>query len=97
MYVLQSADDKHPAGTTVEAGLPDIEGAVGGVFVWGEGGTGAFLDSVKENPADYTVDSSMSHQWRTPKFNASNSNVIYGKSDTVQPLARFVNIWKRVS
>lgn len=96
-YVLQCSDNNHKAGTTVEAGLPDIEGAVGGVFVYGEGGSGAFLDSVKEHPADYTVDSSMSHQWRTLKFKASNSNVIYGKSDTVQPPARIANVWKRVS
>ena len=95
--VIQASDDKHAAGTTAEAGLPEIAGAVGGVFVWGEGGTRAFLDSVKENSADFTVNSSMSHQWRTLNFKASNSNVIYGKSDTVQPPARFVNVWKRIS
>lgn len=97
MYVLQSADDKHAAGTTAEAGLPEIAGAVGGVFVWGEGGSGAFLDSVKEIPADYMEKSPMGHQWRSLMFKASKSNSIYGKSDTVQPPARFVNIWKRVS
>lgn len=96
-YVLQCSDDSHKAGTTVEAGLPDIEGAVGGVFVWGDGGTGAFLDSAKESSADFTVYDPMSHQWRSLKFKASKSNVIYGKSDTVQPPARIVNVWKRVS
>ena len=96
-YVLQCSDANHKAGTTVEAGLPDIEGAVSGIFAWGEGGNGAFLDSVKEGPADFTVYNPMSHQWRSLKFKASNYNVIYGKSDTVQPPARIVNVWKRVS
>ena len=30
-------------------------------------------------------------------FDASRSNPIYGRSDTVQPPARIVNVWKRVS
>lgn len=96
-YVLQCSDDTHAAGTTVEAGLPDIKGAVAGVLVWGDAGGGAFLDSVKEGPVDFVVNSSMSRQWRTLDFKASNSNVIYGNSDTVQPPARIVNVWKRVS
>lgn len=74
-------------GTEIKAGLPDIEGAVGGVFAWGDSGIGAFLGSVKETSADFTVYNPMSHQWRTLKFKASNSNVIYGKSSTVQPPA----------
>lgn len=74
-------------GIEIEAGLPEIAGAVGGVFVWGESGIGAFLDSVKEGPADFTTYSPMSHQWRTLKFEASKANAIYGKSGTVQPPA----------
>lgn len=31
------------------------------------------------------------------KFDASKSSPIYGNSDTVQPPARIVNVWKRVS
>lgn len=34
---------------------------------------------------------------RTLTFRASKSNGIYGNSDTVQPPARIVNVWKRVS
>lgn len=96
-YVLQCSDENHKAGTMVEAGLPDIKGAVGGVFVWGDVGIGAFSNSVKEGPADFTAYTPMNHQWRTLKFEASNYNVIYGNSDTVQPPARIVNVWKRVS
>lgn len=96
-YVLQCSDDTHAAGTTVEAGLPEIRGAVSGVLVWDESGNGAFSGSVKENPIDFMVNNSMRHQWRSLIFKASNSNVIYGKSDTVQPPARIVNVWKRIS
>lgn len=74
-------------GTEIKAGLPDINGAISGVFVWGDSGIEAFLGSVKEGPADFTVYNPMSHQWRTLNFKASNSNVIYGKSSTVQPPA----------
>ncbi len=31
------------------------------------------------------------------EFFASNSNSIYGKSDTVQPNTIVINVWKRVS
>ena len=31
------------------------------------------------------------------EFDASKSNPIYGNSDTVQPPARIVNVWKRIS
>ena len=31
------------------------------------------------------------------RFDASRSSSIYGNSDTVQPPARIVNVWKRVS
>ena len=96
-YVLQCSDDTHKAGTTVEAGLPDIEGTVYGVFVYSDTGTGAFSGSAKENSEAFTRHEPRSQQWRTLKFKASNSNIIYGKSDTVQPPARIVNVWKRVS
>ena len=96
-YVLQCSDANHKAGTTVEAGLPDINGAISGVFAWGDSGSGVFSDSKKEGPVDFTVYNPMGHQWRTLDFKASNFNVIYGNSDTVQPPARIVNVWKRVS
>lgn len=74
-------------GIEIEAGLPDINGAIGGVFVWGDSGSGVFSDSKKEGPADFTTYNPMSHQWRTLDFKASNFDVIYGKSSTVQPPA----------
>lgn len=104
MYVLQSADDKHAAGTTVEAGLPNITGYVNnnlsvGIYGTSEQGQlgGAFYTGaittwfpVRSNNTDGT-------QYVGFNFDASRSNAIYGKSDTVQPPARIVNVWKRIS
>ena len=97
-YVLQCSDDNHKAGTTVEAGLPNITGFLGdsygpsgsfwevsGAFRGRETGN-RFFRNEDNNPAPMNID-----------FNASWSNPIYGKSDTVQPPARIVNVWKRVS
>ena len=105
-YVLQCSDDSHKAGTTVEAGLPDIRGNVTlndhiGIndfssFVF-DGADGCFSASGSGQRAivgavgDATIDNG------TLTFSASKSNGIYGKSDTVQPPARIVNVWKRVS
>lgn len=98
-YVLQCSDDKHKAGTTVEAGLPNITGFLNGDD-YGIPGTflevsGAFKGrkignrSPRAKDDDYGV--------MDIDFNASWSNPIYGRSDTVQPPARIVNVWKRVS
>ena len=95
--VLMGASDGHPAGSTVEAGLPNIvfnlsdnyfgesPTGTGGVSVSVKGGT--HLRSGGNMPATY---GNMS-------FEASGSNSIYGNATTVQPPAYFVYIWKRVS
>lgn len=90
--VLQGSDANHTAGTTIEAGLPNIEGDP-----W-TGGDGTFNPS----GAFYKVsDGSNIKQLYTNvayphlKFDASRSSSIYGNSDTVQPPAYVVNIWQR--
>lgn len=104
-YVLQCSDDNHKAGTTIEAGLPDITGSF---TVVGDGsesnwisnthGQGAFYDVVDNSNRQYYAhcvfndNSGTYHQ----AFDASRSNPIYGRSDTVQPPARIVNVWKRI-
>lgn len=100
-YVLQCSDDNHKAGTTVEAGLPNITGKATfilsdgenqtsypdiGCFYWGMYDHGWKSNSINEGPAK-----------RDLLFDASRSNSIYGRSVTVQPPARIVNVWKRVS
>lgn len=100
-YVLQCSDDSHKAGTTVEAGLPNITGKATflqtdgtnetdypdlGCFYWDIYNYGRRMSPTNEGPAK-----------RDLLFSASRSNSIYGNSDTVQPPARIVNVWKRVS
>ena len=91
--VLMGASDTHAAGSTVEAGLPNLTGNSGignwtmtsasGVFAAkGPSSKTAYVDNAYAGALD---------------FDASRSNAIYGASDTVQPAAYYVYIWKRVS
>lgn len=93
--VLMGAGTGYTAGTTVEAGLPNITGSfvadvrmnsheVSGAFT-----AGKWLASTGENSSDS----------RVYKFSldASKSNAIYGRSNTVQPAAYYVHIWRRVA
>ena len=93
--VLMGAGSGHAAGTTVEAGLPNITGSfvadvkngkhkVSGAFTAGDviGVTGEY--------------SSYSQVYKF-SLDASKSNAIYGRSYTVQPAAYYVHIWKRVA
>ena len=104
--VLMGASYAHAAGTTVEAGLPNITGSVVpkltniyNSFISESGATmtGAFYNTGVFSPyggADAAVTNSV------PKdlyFDASRSNPIYGRSATVQPAAYYVHIWRRVA
>lgn len=85
-------------GTSKEAGLPDLSGQVGYIKSIGDGSywqginmnTGVFKSSqqtVKTSPTATTAAESTSHSQppSTVVFKASDSNSIYGNSDTVQP------------
>ena len=90
---LQSVKGKQVAGTTVQAGLPNITGTAGNLGqVGGKVTTGAFYDAGLSGDVDYA-----SVVGYKVGFDASRSNPIYGKSDTVQPPAYLVNIWKRTA
>ena len=96
--VLQGADSSHAAGTTAEAGLPNITGKFG----WGASGLfevadGAFsgiprasANGIFSDPGDPTA-------YKQAQLDASRCSSIYGKSSTVQPPAFFVYIWKRTA
>ena len=103
---LMGASYAHAAGTTVEAGLPNITGSVVpkleniyNSFISESGATmtGAFYNTgvfSSYGGADAAVTNSV------PKdlyFDASRSNSIYGRSSTVQPAAYYVYIWHRVA
>ena len=92
--VLMGASYAHVAGTTVEAGLPNI--------------TGSFVADVKKGEhkvsGAFTAGSAIATTGEYNNFSdvykfsldASKSNAIYGRSATVQPAAYYVHIWRRV-
>lgn len=84
------------AGTQRSAGLPNITGTVKTNAAWSSGGSsGAFYDHIvsgewvggnnHQNYHDYSV------------FDASRSNPIYGRSNTIQPPAYMVRAWVRTA
>lgn len=93
--VLMGAGNAYAAGTTVEAGLPNITGSFVADVKKGEHKvSGAFTaGNVITSTGEYNTFSDVY------KFSldASKSNAIYGRSATVQPAAYYVHIWRRVA
>ena len=93
--VLMGAGSGHAAGTTVEAGLPNITGSfVANVRFNYNKTSGAFTVS---NSAASTSANNSDAGIFTYSLDASKSNAIYGRSATVQPAAYYVHIWRRVA
>lgn len=104
--VLMGAGSGHAAGTTVEAGLPNITGSfttkstdVGGSPFSGDANILSAKGSLtfSEKSASYSGYTGHSGSQYDIQFDASRSNPIYGRSYTVQPAAYYVHIWKRVA
>ena len=101
--VLMGASGTHAAATTAEAGLPNITGSmVEGVADQGPFRTekylicaGAFRGVKKSNA--YAGHARYEGANYDLYFDASASNAVYGASDTVQPPAYYVHIWRRVA
>lgn len=98
---IWGASDTHPAGTQLEAGLPNITGS----FEIGQsngtapiatisGAFGALYGNTSKGLADI---SALSNAPKGVTIDASRSNPIYGASDTVQPPAYCLYIWRRVA
>lgn len=93
--VLMGASYAHAAGTTVEAGLPNITGSfVANVRFNYNKTSGAF--TISNSAAKTGADNSDAGIF-TYSLDASKSNAIYGRSATVQPAAYYVHIWRRVA
>ena len=93
--VLMGAGSGHAAGTTVEAGLPNITGSfVANVRSQNHEVSGAFTAG---NVIAYTGGNSNDAYTHKFSLDASKSNAIYGRSYTVQPAAYYVHIWRRVA
>ena len=96
--VLMGASSSHAAGTTVEAGLPNITGGFGGVSNYNGQGAAATFGSFKMG--DTSINDTRAGPglpFHPVTFSASSSSSIYGSSNTVQPPAYFVWIWRRIS
>lgn len=106
---IWGASDTHPAGTKLEAGLPNITGTTSTRALKSEYETGVFLTREKGALKSTAVDSTEKFtnlivtEDGTSKYggslaiDASLSNPIYGASDTVQPPAYCMYIWRRVA
>ena len=96
--VLMGASSSHAAGTTAEAGLPNITGtANGGVLSMSTPSSdgafgGKYYDTNSRHGGGDKGDWFKTYN-RT--FDASKSNAIYGASNTVQPAAYYVHYWQR--
>ena len=94
--VLMGASSAHAAGTTVEAGLPNITGTLSNIMgtIWASpSGSGAFSGKY----IGTSLENGNSGNYSNISFDASKSNAIYGRSSTVQPAAYYVHIWHRVA
>lgn len=78
-------------GNIIEPGLPNILGNITAtvdnkILHWGKG-SGATQGKDYESFRDSTIDDRMLSGYQSMQFDASESNPIYGKSETVQPPA----------
>lgn len=81
--VLWGADDRHNAGSTIEAGLPNITGRLGPMDdMFDEVVEGVFY---KGDNRSFDATSTMSGGGWYLGFDASRCSSIYGKSTTVTP------------
>lgn len=105
--VLMGASDTHLAGTTVEAGLPNIKGSfearphmsgnkfAGGSITGGDGKLFAHSIQTSNNLNNSMTETGNAYKSDVVFFNASASNSIYGAPTTVQPPAYFTYTWLR--
>ena len=105
--VLMGASSTHAAGTTAEAGLPNIFGVM---HFWGDrdGVQGCGEGLANTGPLQCDINSKSEHvpavgeagignTYSRVYLNASWSSSVYGASDTVQPPAYYVYTWRRVA
>ena len=97
--VLQGSDSNHNAGTTIEAGVPNITGTATLVASTSGSttGTGAMSGSSNSGTSSYGGGSGNDNN-AVVRFDASNSSSVYRNDvTTVQPPAFVVNIWRRTA
>ena len=99
--VLMGASDSHKAGSTVEAGLPNITGQIAYNSNHGLVSSNSAVSSGCVFPGasirNGALTGNNTAQTRDLAIDASRSSAVYGRSDTVQPAAYYVYIWLRVA
>ena len=98
--VLQGATGSQVAGEVIEAGLPNITGSAtckklgkANMHLVNQGALYISSDTGREGSGDGSDGSPCAIM----NIDASRSSSIYGNSQTVQPPAYLVNIWKRTA
>jgi len=88
--------DGSNGNTTIEAGLPNITGSLKlNDDIAFQSSSGAFtLDDYYARDVSSNRSGSQAH---TANFSASKSSGVYGNSNTVQPPAYVVNVWRRTA
>lgn len=95
---IMGASEDHPAGTTVEAGLPNITGSATVDSGAGLMRTDSILSGAFVRGATLSWQpSTQNYKGNALSFDASKSNAIYGASNTVQPASYYFNIWIRTA
>lgn len=84
------------ANTIIEAGLPNITGDFSPTGLAGIANSNGCFSTISNVDTDYKQAIRTGYGARI-RFNASSSSTIYGKSNTVQPPAYIVNVWRRVA
>ena len=102
---LMGASSTHPAGTTAEAGLPNITGelisrasgssSVGGSITAGYGAFKISVSSAGGSDVPVAFQGGLISPDRI-NLDASYVSPIYGASATVQPPAYYSYVWKRI-
>ena len=100
--VLQGADSRHSAGSTIAAGLPNITGTIYYAKDTTFSSSPTLISGWTENQSASSNQPGNSGNLTSIRsgygtFDASRSNSIYGNSTTVQPPAYVVNIYRRTN
>ncbi len=95
--VLMGASTSHAAGSTVDAGLPNITGKLSGFGSYYASEYGGAFSGTRNSAYGCGGDGSTRGYAQVATFDASRSSAVYGGSDTVQPAAYYVHIWRRTA
>lgn len=76
----------------MEAGLPNITGAINGTVLWVASKRGCFSNSL-DITENYTGTIALTKQISNIDFNASLVSSVYGNSSTVTPLSLFCKFY----